>query len=147
VKDPAMTDDELDAKLFDYHEGKLSPEERAEVEKLLAARGEPLAPPPEEEEKYRSGLETLRAHKAAPPETFTTDVTSTIHRRSAGRFFGRRTFGDRVPFGVVLAIGLVIAVAIAAVLWTSSTGSLKVRRDPGESAPPDKTGGTLAPPE
>jgi hypothetical protein len=141
-----MTDDELDAKLFDYYEGNLPPEERAAVEKLLAARGEPLAPPPDEDEKYKSGLETLRAHKAAAPETFTADVTDTIHRRSAGRFFARRTFGDRVPFGVVLALALVIAVAIAAVLWTSSTGSLQVRPDPGESAPPDPSG-AIKPPE
>src|SRR5688572_15981806 len=120
-----MTDDELDAKLFDYHEGKLSPAERAEVERLLAERGEPIEPPPDDDEKYRSGLETLRAAKAAAPATFTTDVTDTIRRRSAGRFFGRRTLGDRVPFGVLLVIALVVAVAVAAVLWTSSTGSLK----------------------
>jgi anti-sigma factor RsiW len=142
-----MTDDELDAKLFDYYEGNLPPEERAAVEKLLAARGEPLAPPPDEDEKFRSGLETLKAHKAAAPETFTKDVTETIHLRSAGRFFARRTFGDRVPFGVVLALALVIAIAIAAVLWSSSTGSLRVRRDPGETAPPPGARDVLAPPE
>lgn len=142
-----MTDDELDAKLFDYHEGNLSPQERAAVEKLLAERGEPLAPPPEEAEKYRSGLLTLKAHREAAPSSFTEVVTETIHRRSAGRFFGRRTFGDRVPFGVVLAIGLVLALAIAGILWSSSTGSLRVRRDHGETAPPPETKDLLAPPQ
>lgn len=141
-----MTDDELDAKLFDYHEGKLSPAERAEVERLLAERGEPIEPPPDDDEKYRSGLETLRAAKAAAPATFTADVTDTIRRRSAGRFFGRRTLGDRVPFGVLLVIALVVAIAIAAVLWTSSTGSLKVRRDPAPTEPPAKAKDVMQPP-
>jgi len=109
-----MTDDELDAKLFDYHEGNLSPAERAEVERLLAERGEPIEPPPTKDEQYQSGLLTLRKAKAPAPPTFASDVTETIHRRSAGRFFGRRTFGDRVPFGVVLVVGLLVALAVAA---------------------------------
>lgn len=141
-----MTDDELDAKLFDYHEGTLSPAERAEVERLLAARGEPIEPPPAQDEKYQSGLLSLRAARAPAPPTFASDVTDTIHKRSAGRFFGRRTFGDRVPFGLLLVLGLVIALAIAAVLWSSSTGSLKVRRDPGPSAPPAGAREVLQPP-
>jgi hypothetical protein len=141
-----MTDDELDAKLFDYHEGNLSPAERAEVERLLAERGEPIEPPPTKDEQYQSGLLTLRAAKAPAPATFASDVTETIHRRSAGRFFGRRTFGDRVPFGVVLVLGLVIALAVAAILWSSSTGSLKVRRDPGETAPPAGARDVMQPP-
>jgi hypothetical protein len=141
-----MTDDELDAKLFDYHEGNLSPAERAEVERLLAARGEPIEPPPTQDEKYQSGLLTLRAARAPAPPSFAADVTETIHKRSAGRFFGRRTFGDRVPFGVVLVVGLLIALAIAAVLWSSSTGSLKVRRDPGPSGPPAGARDVMQPP-
>jgi hypothetical protein len=141
-----MTDEELDAKLFDYHEGTLSPAERAEVERLLAARGETIEPPPDQDEKYRSGLETLKAARAPAPPTFTADVTDTIHRRSAGRFFGRRTFGDRVPFGVVLIVGLIIAIVIAGILWSSSTGSLKVRRDPGQSAPPAGAKDVMQPP-
>ena len=131
---PDLTDEELDAKLFDYHEGRLSPAERAEVERLLAARGEPIEPP-ESDEKYKSGLQTLKAARAAAPEAFTETVTDTIHRRSGGRFFGRRTFGDRVPFGVLLVIALVIALAIAGVLWSSSTGSLRVRTDPAGAEP------------
>jgi hypothetical protein len=133
-----MTDDELDAKLFDYHEGKLSPEERAELERVMMERGEPLTPQPDEDEKLKSGLHALKAAPSvATPDNFTANVTETIHRRSAGRFFARRTFGDRIPFGIVLIVALVIALGIAAVLWTSSTGSLKVRRDkPAPTAPP-----------
>ena len=141
-----MTDEELDAKLFDYHEGTLSPAERAEVERLLAARGEAIEPPPEDDEKYQSGLQSLRAARAPAPATFTADVTDTIHRRSAGRFFGRRTFGDGVPFGVVLIVGLILATIVAGILWSSSTGSLRVRRDPGTAAPPEGAREVMQPP-
>jgi hypothetical protein len=140
-----MTDEELDAKLFDYYEGNLSPEERAAVEAVLVARGEPLAK--DDDEKYRSGLETLKAARPAPPPTFTQDVTDTIHVRSAGRFFGRRTFGDRVPFGIVLALAVVVAIVVAAILWSSETGSLSVRKPPEPTAPPPGAKDSLAPPE
>src|SRR5690348_3991708 len=47
----------------------------------------------------------------------------------ADRFFARRTLGDRVPFGALVALALAGLVVIAYVLWSSSTGSLKVDRD------------------
>jgi hypothetical protein len=71
--------------------------------------------------QHLSGLQKARA-----PATFAQDVTATIHKRSAGRFFARRTFGDRVPFGVLLIVALVGLAVIAWVLWSSSTGSLHV---------------------
>ena len=63
--------------------------------------------------------------KARAPGSFDQEVTGAIHRRSAGRFFGRRTLGDRVPFGVLLVIALLILIPIAYVMWSSTTGSLK----------------------
>jgi len=139
-----MTDDEFDAKLFDYYEGTLPVDQRAEVERRLAARGEPTASPDLKE--YQSGLNVLRAARPSAPPTFTSDVTETIHRRSAGRFFGRRTFGDRIPFGLVLIIGLVIGLIVAAILWSSSTGSLKVPRNPTSSEPPAGARDVMHPP-
>jgi anti-sigma factor RsiW len=71
-----------------------------------------------------SGLQKARA-----PDSFAKDVTATIHKRSAGRFFARRTLGDRVPFGV-LAIFAVLAIAVLGFLmWSSQTGSLKPSHD------------------
>jgi len=63
------------------------------------------------------------------------DVTGTIEKRSAGRFFGRRTLGDRVPFGLLLVLALIVLGAIGYVLWSSPTGSLA-----GERAAPEHAG-------
>jgi hypothetical protein len=62
-----------------------------------------------------SGLQKARA-----PESFAQDVTATIHKRSAGAFFGRRTFGDRVPFGALLVVALIAIAMIGFVLWRGS---------------------------
>ena len=91
----------------------------------------------EEVRKALSGLQKARA-----PDTFSQDVTATIHKRSAGRFFGRRTFGDRVPFGT-LAIAAVLGLAVIGYLmWSSQTGSLGRTH---EVAPKDGSGLKLAP--
>jgi hypothetical protein len=82
----------------------------------------------EEVRKALSGLQKARA-----PDAFAQAVTSTIHKRSAGRFFARRTFGDRVPFGA-LAIAAVLGVCVIGYLmWASQTGSLAGRHDRGGS--------------
>jgi hypothetical protein len=75
--------------------------------------------------------------KAHAPSNFSDGVAETIHRRSAGRFFGRRTLGDRVPFGALFVIAIVVLLAIGYVMWSSPTGSLKVepkRNEPSGSA-------------
>ena len=77
-----------------------------------------------------SGMQKKRA-----PSTFAQDVTSTIHKRSAGRFFARRTFGDRVPFSALLVIAVLGLCAIAYLLWASETGSLKTNPDHHSEAP------------
>jgi hypothetical protein len=56
-------------------------------------------------------------------------VTATIHQRSAGRFFARRTLGDRVPFGALLVIAVLGLAVIGYFMWASETGSLKSARD------------------
>jgi anti-sigma factor RsiW len=128
-------DDAMIVTLSDYLDGRLSEAERAEVEKKIA--GDPawkqahdeMAEAMRETKDAISGLQKQHA-----PSSFTQGVTQTIHKRSAGRFFARKTLGDRVPFGVLLVVALVLMVAVAGVLWQSSTGSLKLDRDkPGGS--------------
>lgn len=119
-------EDEIIAKVSDYVEGTLEGPEKEVVAKKIADD-------PAWKRVHDEMVETREAisglQKAHAPPTFAEDVTSTIHKRSAGRFFAKRTFGDRVPFGVLLVVALVMLVAIAGVLWMSQTGSLKVRNE------------------
>src|SRR4029078_7061416 len=117
------SDDEILATLSDYLDGALPAARRGEVEKNLAdeaawkrVHGELV--------ETRNALSGLRA--ARTPESFADQVTKTIHKRSAGRFFGKKTFGDRVPFSALLVVALLGLIVIAYVLWSSETGSLKV---------------------
>jgi hypothetical protein len=109
---------------------------------------EPTEPPADEpadaaaDEEMRKLLSGMRRAKA--PEAFTETVTETIHKRSAGRFFARRTLGDRVPFGVLLVVALVALAVIGYLMWSSPTGSLKV--DKPAEPPPDRPSAPLLQP-
>lgn len=129
-------EDEIIAKVADYLAGALPAAEKDEVAKKIASderwkRTHDEMVAAEEERKHISGL-----RKAKPPETFVEDVTSTIHKRSAGRFFGRKTLGDRVPFGVLLIVALVALAVVGYLMWSSQTGSLKVDKASGSGAQP-----------
>jgi anti-sigma factor RsiW len=127
-------------KVSDYLDGALAGPERADVARKIAEDATWKRAHAELTET-RSFLSGLR--KAHAPSSFAEDVAETIHKRSAGRFFARRTFGDRVPFGALLAVALAGLLAIAYVLWSSSTGSLKVDRD---RSTPHGSGAVLPPP-
>lgn len=81
--------------------------------------------------------------KSPAPPAFAANVTSTIRSRSAGRFFARRSFGDRVPFGVLAALTAVGLAIIGYLMWASDTGSLGPRSEP---APPDHSSQPLIAP-
>jgi anti-sigma factor RsiW len=87
---------------------KSLPEARAkEVEAHLAGCARCRA----EYERFQSTLGALSGlNRVAAPPDFDDQVAATIHRRSAGRFFGRRAFGDRVPFELIALIALVAVV-------------------------------------
>jgi anti-sigma factor RsiW len=131
MSEPAETpdiDDEIVAKVSDYLDGALAGDERDEVGKKIEADATWKA-------VHEDMLETRKAlsgmQKARAPATFAQDVTSTIHKRSAGRFFARRTLGDRVPFGALLVLAVLGLAVIAYLMWASETGSLKVERHRG----------------
>lgn len=119
-------DDAIIVALSDYLDGTLPADQKQDVEHKIA--NDPVWKAAHDDmvgtRNAISGLQKVRA-----PESFATDVTSTIHKRSAGRFFGRKTLGDRVPFGVLLVVALVGVAIIAYVLWSSQTGSLRVDPD------------------
>jgi anti-sigma factor RsiW len=124
-------DDAIVAAVSDYLDGSLAEPARSEVAAKIAGDDTWRRAHAEltETRSYLSGMQ-----KAHAPSRFTDQVAETIHQRSAGRFFARRRFGDRVPFGALLAVALAGLLAIGYVLWSSATGSLKVER-PRERPP------------
>src|SRR5450432_1339448 len=112
----AEVPDEIIAKVSDYLDNTLPQDERPGVEKKLAS--DPLWKRAHEELlETRKPDEFISGMRQAAPSSFNEDVTSTIHKRSAGRFFGRRTFGDRIPFGALVIVALAGLAVIAYVLW------------------------------
>jgi anti-sigma factor RsiW len=116
-------DDAILARVSNYLDGTLTAPERTEVASKIAGDATWKRAHDElvETRNYLSGM-----RKAHAPPSFAEHVTETIHQRSAGRFFARKTLGDRVPFGVLLAVALAGLLGIGYVLWSSATGSLKV---------------------
>jgi hypothetical protein len=84
----------------------------------------PPEPPPAAEAGDEPIGPLADLHRMAAPQDFADRVAATIHRRSQGRFFGRRAFGDRVPFGVLAGAALLLGLAIYVAMRWSSTGSL-----------------------
>ena len=127
--------EEIIVALSDYLDNVLPPDRRADVE-VKIANDATWKSAHEEMVDARSvvmaGTSTLQ--KARAPVSFADDVTGTIEKRSAGRFFGRRTFGDRVPFVAILIVALLGLGIIAYIMWRSPTGSLKVDKDPKAGA-------------
>ncbi len=134
----ATADDAIIATLSDYLDGALAKDQRAEVEQKIAS-DENWKRVHGELRETRNALSGLQ--KARAPDTFTNELTEKINKRSAGRFFARRTFGDRVPFSALLVVAVLGLVVIAYVMWSSQTGSLKVDHGGGSA----RTGSAIVP--
>jgi hypothetical protein len=59
------------------------------------------------------------------PQHFGDGVAETIRRRSQGRFFGRKAFGDRIPFEWLAIAALILGLLVYLVIRSSDTGSLE----------------------
>jgi anti-sigma factor RsiW len=125
-------DDEVVAKVSDYLDGLLAGTERDEVAKKVETdpAWKQTHDDMVENRKFMSGMRKARA-----PATFTNEVTDTIAKRSQGRFFGRKTLGDRVPFNAILIIAIIALAAVGYLMWSSQTGSLKVETKPAPTEP------------
>lgn len=73
-------------------------------------------------------------HRMAAPQNFEDALTETIRQRSGGRFFGRKSLADRVPFFWLAIAALVIGVAVFLILRGSDTGSLRYEKKPEKPA-------------
>ena len=132
-RDPGDEFDEaIVGKVSDYLDGALPGAERTVVARKIAE--DPAWKQAHDEltatRKYLSGL-----RKAHAPSSFAEDVAETIHQRSAGRLFRRRGLGDRVPFGALLVVALAGLLVLGYLLWSSSTGSLKMEHDRDHPSP------------
>ena len=113
---------EIEGQLSDYLDGSLGQEARAHVEEHLKGC-----------EQCRDALNELKGtvsalsglHKMAAPQGFDSEVAETIRRRSKGRFFGRRTLGDRVPLELLALLVLLLGLALYLFLRHSDTGTLR----------------------
>jgi anti-sigma factor RsiW len=132
----------IEARLSDYLEGALPAVERDEIAAHLAGCPACRASYAELEETM-AALSGMARAKAAAPTELPARVAETIHRRSAGRFFGRKTLGDRVPFGVLLILAIVLLGVVAVMLRSSTTGSIRDRQAP--PPPPPSAGVRVAP--
>jgi hypothetical protein len=113
---------EIEAELSDFIEKTLPAARQREIEEHLAG----CAPCRTAHEELRQAMDALSGlHKMGAPQHFEREVEETIRRRSRGRFFGRKTFGDRVPLELIAVLVMAIGLAIFFLLWSSQTGSLR----------------------
>ncbi|MFT3694610.1 MAG: hypothetical protein QM831_15785 [Kofleriaceae bacterium] len=116
-----MNEDDLIVEISDYLDGALPAAQKDVVAKKIETDPEYKRVHDElvETRNALSGMQKARAGFTAQ------DVTSTIHKRSAGRFFARRTFGDRVPFSAIFVVAVIGLLVLAYFMWASETGELK----------------------
>lgn len=115
--------DEIVERFSEYYEGNLDPEEAKEIEALIR-----------DDEKvkkayadFQTTMEMLSGmHKMSAPMDFEKKVEDTIHRRSGGRFFGKRAFGDRIPYEALAILVMIIAAIVYWMGRSSATGSHKL---------------------
>jgi anti-sigma factor RsiW len=117
----------LEAQFSNYLDGAMSAEQRAAFENTLAESPEAKAA----FDEFKRTVEAISGlHKMAAPQNFETGVEQTIHKRSAGKFFGRRAFGDRVPFELLAIIAMAALLGIYLWIRSSDTGSAKTETKP-----------------
>lgn len=117
----------IEAAFSDYYDRSLPDAERQRVEQHLA-ECEPCRSAYEDFKETVGALSGL--HKMSAPQRFERSVEERINRRSGGRFFGRKAFGDRVPFELLAVIALILGLAIFFLIRSSGTGSLRYDTEP-----------------
>ncbi len=112
----------------EYYEGTLAPAEARVLKARIA--GEPkLAKAYADFEKTMEMLSGM--HKMSAPMDFDKKVEDTIRRRSGGLFFGKKAFGERIPYELLAVIVMVVAGAVYWMGRSSVTGSHKLGNEPG----------------
>lgn len=122
---------EEQSRLFeDYEDDNLSINDREEFEQRL-----------EEDEEFLRDYRTFQNTQAVLASMgkhekhsgFGERVSAEIHNRSGGRFFGRRGFGDKIPFELLTIVVLVLAFLLTMVLRNSDFGYLDFSTESDEA--------------
>ena len=111
---------EIESQFTDIYEQTLPPEKVRSFELHL----EDCSRCKEAYEEFKTTVAALSGlHRMSAPQQFGKNVETTIHKRSAGRFFGRRAWGDRVPFALLTMIALGIGTFVVWTIRCSGTGT------------------------
>lgn len=118
-----VNDDAVVELFSEYYEGSLSENKSTEFTERLAADDKFAAA----YKQFEKTMELLSGmHKMSAPLDFEKKVEDTIHRRSGGRFFGRKAFGERIPYEILAVLVMLIAGAIYWMGQTSGTGGHRI---------------------
>jgi hypothetical protein len=129
--DAVQSEFDANVDLFsEYYDESLPAPKQAELKKLIA-----------EDQQYKKAyanfektMELLSGmHKMSAPMDFDKKVEGTIHRRSDGRFFGRKAFGDRIPYEILAVLVMLLAGFIYWMGRTSGTGGHRLHNDDAPS--------------
>jgi anti-sigma factor RsiW len=132
----------FEADFSDYYERTLGEPRARELEAHLSG----CQRCQDEYSRFRQAVDAVSGlHRLSAPKHFDEQVAETIHRRSAGRFFGRRAFGDRIPFEILAVLCLAIVLAVFLLVRLSSTGSVHEPLDRHPPAPDGEGVKTVVP--
>ena len=110
----------------EYYEESLPTDKQAELKKLINED-------PQYKKAYADFEKTMELlsgmHKMSAPMDFEKKVEDTIRRRSDGRFFGRRAFGDRIPYEILAVLVMLLAGFVYWMGRTSGTGGHRLNND------------------
>ena len=126
-RDQADEHEAVEAEFSDYYERSLPAADMRAIDEHLDS----CARCREAYDDFKVTVGALSGlHKMSAPDKFEAEVADKIRRRSGGRFFGRKAFGDRVPFEVLAILAIVVGLVIFFLIRSSGTGSLRYDRQP-----------------
>jgi anti-sigma factor RsiW len=133
MADPDADHTAYEEDFSDHIEKRLSPARTKELDAHLAGCERCR----EEYARFRETMGALSGLRRMPaPQKFEEQVTQTINKRSAGMFFGRKAFGDRIPFELLAVVGLALLIGLYVLLRWSTTGPV---HEPLQKAPKTDT--------
>ncbi|MBI4509758.1 MAG: zf-HC2 domain-containing protein [Deltaproteobacteria bacterium] len=118
---PDVDHSTFESDFSEFYEHALPEARQKEVQEHLSSCPRCMA----EYDKFRNTLGALSGlAKVSAPQAFDEQVAHTIHRRSAGLFFGRKALGDRLPYELIALLVLLLGLAVLLLMRVSQTGTV-----------------------